>query len=109
VLCLGINNSSHQFQEDDNILDVVGTSGVRESLTQSLGTANRTNTLESALLKSAREQGVETALLEMCRSLEAENAKLEETVHTLRKDLDDYAREADIGKLIPHYRLAIVR
>lgn len=45
----------------------------------------------------------------MCRSLEEENRALTDTVETLKVQLAEASRDASINRLIPHYRLAIVR
>ena len=55
------------------------------------------------------ESGCDNALLDMCRSLEEENRALSENIETLRTQLADTSRDASINRLIPHYRLAIVR
>jgi hypothetical protein len=55
------------------------------------------------------DSGCDSALLDMCRSLEEENRALSDTVDTLRTQLAEAGRDASINKLIPHYRLAIVR
>ncbi|KAJ1427781.1 hypothetical protein B484DRAFT_397094, partial [Ochromonadaceae sp. CCMP2298] len=51
----------------------------------------------------------DNALLDMCRSLEEENKALSDTVDTLRTQVAQGARDASVSRLIPHYRLAIVR
>lgn len=48
-------------------------------------------------------------MLDMCRSLEEENRSLSDSIDHLRLQLVDANKEASINKLIPHYRLAIVR
>jgi hypothetical protein len=55
------------------------------------------------------ESGCDMALLDMCRSLEEENRALSDTVDALRAQLAEASRDASINRLIPHYRLAIVR
>lgn len=55
------------------------------------------------------DSGCDNALLDMCRSLEEENRALSDTVDALRAQLAEASRDASINKLIPHYRLAIVR
>lgn len=55
------------------------------------------------------DSGCDTALLDMCRSLEEENRALADTVETLKVQLAEASRDASINRLIPHYRLAIVR
>jgi hypothetical protein len=55
------------------------------------------------------ESGCDGALLDMCRSLEEENRALSDTVEALRAQLAETSRDASINRLIPHYRLAIVR
>jgi hypothetical protein len=45
----------------------------------------------------------------MCRSLEEENRSLTETVETMKVQLAESNRDASLNRLIPHYRLAIVR
>lgn len=58
---------------------------------------------------SSKSDMLDNALLDLCNNLEDENAKLEATVTTLKQELEDATREAAVSKLIPHYRLAIVR
>eukprot|EP01032_Pedospumella_encystans_P014223 gene14223-16352_t len=55
------------------------------------------------------DQGCDNALLDMCRSLEEENRALTDTVEALKVQLAEASRDASINRLIPHYRLAIVR
>lgn len=57
-------------------------------------------------------QHVETydlALLEMCKNLEEENTALTKTVESLKTELALAQKDSTANKLIPHYRLAIVR
>eukprot|EP01036_Dinobryon_divergens_P023805 gene23805-32194_t len=51
----------------------------------------------------------DSTLLDMCRSLEEENVQLADTVSDLRMKLQESQRETSVNKLIPHYRLAIIR
>jgi hypothetical protein len=130
VLNLGLSPTAIYFEESKELYGVddlinrpsgsvtntlCGIGTTTAGLTGTTGTTGGSGTViplrssVTSLLGAAREQGVENALLEMCRHLEAENSRLEATLKELRKDVDDYAKEADVGKLIPHYRLAIVR
>ena len=52
---------------------------------------------------------VDTSLLDMCRNLEEENIELTETIADLKNQLAEAKREAAASKLIPHYRLAVMR
>ena len=51
----------------------------------------------------------DSTLLDMCRNLEEENVQLAGTVNELRLKLQESERESSVNKLIPHYRLAIIR
>ncbi len=52
---------------------------------------------------------LDTTLLDMCRSLEEENGALVRALEDLRGQLATAQQAADSNKLIPHYRLAIIR
>jgi hypothetical protein len=52
---------------------------------------------------------LDSALLDMCKHLEDENSKLHQQLQSLNEELQLSQRESSVGKLIPHYRLAIVR
>jgi hypothetical protein len=65
--------------------------------------------LQCCMICEQGDSGCDSALLDMCRSLEEENRALSDTVDTLRTQLAEASRDASINKLIPHYRLAIVR
>mmetsp|Transcript_1407 Transcript_1407/g.2333 ORF Transcript_1407/g.2333 Transcript_1407/m.2333 type:complete len:296 (+) Transcript_1407:60-947(+) len=60
-------------------------------------------------IKSTGTNNSDNALLDMCRSLEEENKSLSDTVETLRTQVAEASRDASVNRLIPHYRLAIVR
>jgi len=57
----------------------------------------------------SRSEALDGALLDMCRHLEEENVRLESALATARVEADEMHREASVSKLIPHYRMAIVR
>jgi predicted RNase H-like nuclease (RuvC/YqgF family) len=54
-------------------------------------------------------EALDSALLEMCRQLEDENAKQSRIVASLKFELEEAQRDASVSKLIPHYRLVIMR
>lgn len=45
----------------------------------------------------------------MCRNLEEENVNLSDTIIDLKNQLAEAKRESAASKLIPHYRLAVMR
>jgi hypothetical protein len=45
----------------------------------------------------------------MCKHLEEENMRLESALAVAQSELEELQRESSASKLIPHYRLAIVR
>lgn len=55
------------------------------------------------------DSAVDSSLLDMCRNLEEENIGLTETIADLKNQLTEAKREAAASKLIPHYRLAVMR
>lgn len=55
------------------------------------------------------DPGYDQALLEMCRSLEEENKTLSDSVCALKAELAQAKKDASAHRLIPHYRLAIIR
>ena len=61
-----------------------------------------------ALRVNDSEESLESALLQMCRHLEVENSKLECSVTSLKKGIEESAGTRT-DDLIPHYRTAIVR
>jgi hypothetical protein len=58
---------------------------------------------------SVRADALDGALLEMCKHLEEENMRLESALAVAQSELEELQRESSASKLIPHYRLAIVR
>eukprot|EP01034_Spumella_vulgaris_P036888 gene36888-45503_t len=57
----------------------------------------------------SNEPAVDSSLLDMCRSLEEENHTLLTSMDTMKSQLAAAQSETDQNKLIPHYRLAIIR
>ena len=47
--------------------------------------------------------------MDICHGLEEENRILTDTMDTMRVQVDEANREVAVNKLIPHYRLAILR
>jgi len=56
-----------------------------------------------------KADALDGALLDMCKHLEEENMRLESTLAVAQAELQELQRESASSKLIPHYRLAIVR
>ena len=56
-----------------------------------------------------KSDALDGALLDMCRHLEEENLRLESALAVAHAELEELQRESAASKLIPHYRLAIVR
>lgn len=56
-----------------------------------------------------KADALDGALLDMCKHLEEENTRLESALAVTHADLEETQRESSATKLIPHYRLAIVR
>jgi len=67
------------------------------------------NNIDSSNNTSSIPDPLDSALLDMCKHLEDENSKLHQTIQSLNEELQLSQRESSISKLIPHYRLAIVR
>ena len=67
------------------------------------------NNIDSSNSTSSIPDPLDSALLDMCKHLEDENSKLHQTIQSLNEELQLSQRESSISKLIPHYRLAIVR
>ena len=59
--------------------------------------------------QQVKADALDGALLEMCKHLEEENMRLESTLAMAQAELQELQRESASSKLIPHYRLAIVR
>jgi len=71
-------------------------------------TASMTATAATVPL-NINTEALDTALLEMCRQLEDENSKQASQISTLKVELEEAQRDASVSKLIPHYRLVIMR
>lgn len=56
-----------------------------------------------------KSDALDGALLEMCKHLEDENTRLESALAVAQADVEEAQRESSASRLIPHYRLAIVR
>lgn len=56
-----------------------------------------------------KADALDGALLDMCKHLEEENMHLESSLAVAMAELEELKRESSVSKLIPHYRLAIVR
>ena len=56
-----------------------------------------------------KSDALDGALLDMCKHLEEENLRLESALAVAHAELEELQRESAASKLIPHYRLAIVR
>ena len=67
------------------------------------------NNIDSSNSTSSIPDPLDSARLDMCKHLEDENSKLHQTIQSLNEELQLSQRESSISKLIPHYRLAIVR
>lgn len=63
----------------------------------------------NALNLNINTETLDSTLLEMCRQLEDENAKQARVVSALKLELEEAQRDAAVSKLIPHYRLVIMR
>lgn len=70
---------------------------------------NSLSVVEDAIELNSGLPTVENTLLEMCKGLEAENHKLVEEAKSRMEEFDKLRMDAEQSKLIPHYRLAIVR
>lgn len=67
-----------------------------------------TSSVSSVSVRNAAAS-MDSTLLEVCRNLEDENISLAASVESLKSSLNDALRDCQASKLIPHYRLAIVR
>jgi hypothetical protein len=52
---------------------------------------------------------LDNVYLDICKKLEEENVRSQQTILELQGELQDAQREATANKVIPHYRLAIIR
>jgi hypothetical protein len=64
---------------------------------------------KSASQSNTSQSWFDSTMLEMCKTLEEENIRLKERLEELEISLAQSQKEATLSKLVPHYRLAIVR
>eukprot|EP01038_Epipyxis_sp_PR26KG_P004237 gene4237-6014_t len=74
--------------------------------TKVIGNNNSTFTQQ---LQTISKESYDSTLLDMCRSLEDENINLSNIIEALKGELSEAHKDSVAVKLIPHYRLAIVR